>query len=204
MSKSGLIGAVSTTTSLMKREAGSAVNASVHVFVSEVHARRRVSAAGFGSINPTQRGARVGRHPQTGTHVTIAPSRAVRFAAGDTFTGGIHGTRPVPALTISSGSAPAMTKVATPGAHAILKKTADQSTKRAARRTPVEEIAGCPVEKVVRRAPVAQTMKRAPARNTAKRSANKAVRRAPANRPAKHAPARKAAKLSAKKAVRRA
>jgi DNA-binding protein HU-beta len=190
VNKSGLIDAISNATSLTKRESESAVNAFVHFVVSEVRAGRRVSVVGFGSFIPTQRGARMGRNPQTGAPVKIAASKVVRFSASSTLKGIVNGKVPQPALK--------------PPAEKALKKTAHKSTTKAVRRAPVRKVARRPVGKVARRAPARTVAQRGPARKTAKRSANKAVRRAPANRPAKRAPARKAAQLSAKKAVRRA
>ena len=58
MNKSGLIDAISNTTSLTKREAENSVDALGHEVVSEVRAGRRVSLGGFDSFNPTQRGAK--------------------------------------------------------------------------------------------------------------------------------------------------
>jgi nucleoid DNA-binding protein len=203
VNKSGLIDAVSNTTSLTKRETEDAVNAFIHAIVSEVRAGRRVSVVGFGSFNPTQRGARMGRNPQTGAPVKIAAARGVRFSASSTLKAVVDGKAPLPVLKTSSAPA-RRTTAAKPAATKATRKTAKTSTKNAVRTAPAKSLARGPVGKVSRRAPVTRTAKHAPARKTAKRSANKAVRRAPVNRPARHAPARKAAKLSAKKAVRRA
>ena len=57
MNKSELIDTVSKTTSLTKGEADEAVNALIHAVVSEIKSGRRVVVAGFGSFNPTRRGA---------------------------------------------------------------------------------------------------------------------------------------------------
>ena len=101
VNKSGLIDAISNTTSLTKRETEDAVNALVHAVVSEVRAGRRVSVVGFGSFNPTQRGARMGRNPQTGAPVRIAASRGVRFSASSTLKDIVNGKAPLPALKTS-------------------------------------------------------------------------------------------------------
>ena len=200
MNKSGLIDAVSTTTSLTKREAAHAVDALVHAVANEVRSGRRVSVSGFGTFNPTQRGARMGRHPRTGAPMKIASSKGVRFSASTTLKGIVNGTRPLPALA-PMAVVPTTAKRSTEKA---LKKTVETSTNKEVRRVPAASGARTPVGKISRGTPATSAANRAPARKTAKRSANKAVRRAPVNRPAKHAPARKAAKLSAKKAVRRA
>ena len=57
--KSGLIDAISDTTTLAKREVEDAVNALVPAVVGEVCHERRVTVVGFDSVNPTQRGARM-------------------------------------------------------------------------------------------------------------------------------------------------
>jgi DNA-binding protein HU-beta len=192
VNKSGLIDAISNTTTLTKRDSEDAVNALLYSVVSELRAGRRVSVVGFGSFNPTQRGARVGRNPQTGAPVKIAASKSVRFSASSTLKSVVNGKSPLSAPHITSSG----TK--------ILKKSTKTSTKKTVGRAPATTTARQPTAKIVRRSPAITAAKRAPARKTAKRSANKAVRRAPVNRPAKRAPARKATQLSAKKAVRRA
>ncbi|HVC69887.1 MAG TPA: HU family DNA-binding protein [Acidimicrobiales bacterium] len=200
MNKSGLIDAISDTTSLTRGEAEDAVKAFVHAVVSEVRGGRRVAVVGFGSFNPTQRGARTGRNPQTGAPVKIAAAKGVRFSPSSTLKGIVNGKAPLPALKVSSAPAEKATE---PAAKKVLKNAAKKSTKKAVRSAPAKETNRKPVAKIVRRSPATTAAKRAPARKTAKRSANKAVRRAPATSPAKRAPARKAAKRSAKKAVRR-
>lgn len=45
----------------------------------------KVQIAGFGSFEPTERSARVGRNPQTGEEIQIAASKAVKFKAGKAF-----------------------------------------------------------------------------------------------------------------------
>jgi nucleoid DNA-binding protein len=88
VNKSGLIHAVSTTTGTTKREAAHAVGAVVHAVTDELRSERRVSLVGFDTFNPTQRGARVGRHPQAlkksakaSTNNTVRPVTAATAAA---------------------------------------------------------------------------------------------------------------------------
>jgi DNA-binding protein HU-beta len=190
VNKSGLIDAVCKTTSLAKRDAEEAVNALVHVVSKEVRSGRRVVVAGFGSFNPTHRGARMGRNPRTGAPVSVSASRGVRFAASGTFKDVLNGKASPPEL-----------KAPSPPAKKATKKTAKNATKRVATKATknstkkaVTSTAGRATKKVVGRAPVRKTT-RAPARKAAKQSARKAAGRAPA---------RKAIKRPAKKAVRRA
>jgi DNA-binding protein HU-beta len=207
VNKSGLIDAVSKTTSLAKRDAEEAVNAVVHVVSKEVRSGRRVVVAGFGSFNPTHRGARMGRNPRTGAPVSISASRGVRFAASGMLKDILNGKAAPPALKLSSppakkSSKTAVKKVAAKKSPRIAaKKTTTKTTKRVATKATkistqkaVKRTAGRASKKVVGRAPVRKTT-RAPARKAAKKSARKAAGRAPA---------RKAIKRSAKKAVRRA
>ncbi len=207
VNKSGLIDAVSKTTSLAKRDAEEAVNALVHVVSKEVRSGRRVVVAGFGSFNPTHRGARMGRNPRTGAPVSISASRGVRFAASGMLKDILNGKTAPPALKVSSGPAKKSSKATAkkPAARrpsrVAAKKATTKTTKRVATKTTknstkkaVKRTAGRASKKVVGRAPVRKTT-RAPARKAAKKSARKAAGRAPA---------RKAIKRSAKKAVRRA
>jgi nucleoid DNA-binding protein len=88
VNKSGLIHAVSTTTGTTKREAAHAVGAVVHAVTAELRSERRVALVGFDTFNPTQRGTRVGRHPQAlkksakaSTNNTVRPVTAATAAA---------------------------------------------------------------------------------------------------------------------------
>ena len=194
MNKSGLIDAVSKTTSLAKRDTEEAVSALIHVVSKEVRSGRRVVVAGFGSFNPTHRGAHMGRNPRTGEPVKVSASRGVRFAASAMFKEILNGKAALPALRTSPSpakkAAKSVTKKATKTA---TKRVATKATKKSTPK-PVKKTAGRAPKKVVGRAPVRKTT-RAPARKAAKKSARKAAGRAPA---------RKAIKRSAKKAVRRA
>ena len=191
MNKSELIDAVSVTTSLAKRDAEQAVNAVVRVVAGEVRAGRRVVVTGFGSFNPTHRGARMGRNPQNGAPVRIAAARGVRFAASGALKDIVNGRAALPALK-PAGSKPATAKKA---AKRTGKATTQRSARQVATRAPARKSATRPAKKIVGRAPAHRAAKRAPARKAAQQSARKAAGRAPA---------RKAVKRSAKKAVRRA
>ena len=58
MNKSGLIDAISNTTSLTTSATGNSVHAFSPVVVSDVSVDRRVSVGGVDCVNPTQRGAK--------------------------------------------------------------------------------------------------------------------------------------------------
>jgi len=203
VNKSGLIDAVSKTTSMAKRDAEKAVNALVHVVSTEVRSGRRVVVAGFGSFNPTHRGARMGRNPRTGAAVKVSASRGVRFAASGTLKDILNGKAAPPPLKLPMSPAKKSSKAVARKVAAkrvVVKKATAKATKRVAGKATKNSTrkavttAGGATKKVVGRAPVRKTT-RAPARKAAKQSARKAAGRAPA---------RKAIKRSAKKAVRRA
>jgi DNA-binding protein HU-beta len=131
VSKSGLIDAISTTTSLTNRGTENAANASVPVLVGEVRAGRRVSVVGFGSFNPTQRGVPMRRNPQADAVVTMDGSSGVRLSATGALTAEVFTTT-------------------------ALKKMPQKSTRNAVRRSPTRKIARRPVGKVARRAPTTE------------------------------------------------
>jgi DNA-binding protein HU-beta len=182
VNKSELIDAISRSTSLAKREAEDAVNALVHTVVGEVRSGRRVVVAGFGSFNPTHRGARVGRNPQTGAAVKIKASRGVRFAASTTLKNVVNGKSAMPKL--KSAASPA---AKSSGAKTAKAAKSAKSVKKVAPRSTRKSAVGAP-----RRAPA----KKSPAKQaaTAKRPATKATKKI----------AKKTTKKTAKKIVRRA
>jgi len=208
VNKSGLIDAVSQTTSLAKRDAEDAVNALLHIVSSEVRSGRRVVVAGFGSFNPTHRGPRLGRNPQTGAPVRVGATRGVRFAASATFKDVLNGKSALGTLKVArrpangrsahgvagraSGKAGSAKNASStrPPARRPMGGPSKASTKKA-----VPVTAGRATKKVVGRAPARKAATRAPARKAARQSARKAAGRPPAKR---------ASQRSAKKAVRRA
>ena len=208
VNKSGLIDAVSKTTSLPKRDAENVVNALVHVVSSEVRAGRRVVVSGFGSFNPTHRGARMGRNPRTGEAVRIASSRGVRFAASGSLKDVLNGK-----ATLSAPKSAAKKKGSAKGAgkgtvRAAAKSTARKTSKKTVRAGtgPAKRVSKKSTTRAGVRSPRGGSRKvvgRASTRRTTRAPARKAARisaRQAAGRP----PAGKAMKRSAKKAVRRA
>lgn len=190
MNKSGLIDAVSKTTSLAKREAEEAVNALVHVVASEVRSGRRVVVAGFGSFNPTHRGARTGRNPQTGEAVSIRASKGMRFAASALMKDILNGKAALPVLKPVTAKGTAAKQTAAKSTKKTAKpapKTVKRSSTRPAARASTRN-ARRPAKKVVGRAPARKATRRAPASKAAKQSARKAAGRSPvraAKRPAR-------------------
>ncbi len=85
MNKADLVESVRSAADLTRGEAEAAVEAMVSSVMNAVSSGERVTVAGFGSFNPSARGARTGRNPQTGEPVKIAASTAVRFAPASAF-----------------------------------------------------------------------------------------------------------------------
>ncbi len=85
MNKGELIEAMAERAGLDKRQAEGALNAFVDAVMESTKRGERVAILGFGSFNPTSRGARIGRNPQTGDPVKIAASKGVRFGPGAAF-----------------------------------------------------------------------------------------------------------------------
>ena len=191
MNKSGLIDAVSKTTSLAKREAEEAVNALVHVVASEVRSGRRVVVAGFGSFNPTHRGARIGRNPQTGEAVSISATKGMRFAPSSLLKDILNGKAALPVVK-RPAAAKKTAKKGTKKSVTAARKTAKKAPRRVAKRPGARASTRTArrATKVVGRSPARRAAKRAPASKAAKPSARKAAGRSPARTAVKR-PARR-------------
>jgi len=191
VNKSGLIDAVSKTTSLAKREAEQAVNAVVHVVSSEVRSGRRVVVAGFGSFNPTHRGARIGRNPQTGEAVSISATKGMRFAPSSLLKDILNGKAALPVVK-RPAAAKKTAKKGTKKSVTAARKTAKKAPRRVAKRPGARASTRTArrATKVVGRSPARRAAKRAPASKAAKPSARKAAGRSPARTAVKR-PARR-------------
>ena len=175
MNRSQLVRAVSESTLSSRRAVEDMVETLFGVIVSEVRSGRKVTVVGFGSFNPVERGARVGRNPRTGAVVPIPASNGVRFATGSAFKSALN-PKEGKAMAVRKATRKRTAKKAPARKTAARKSTAKRTTKRA------------PARK--------RTAKKAPAR---KRTAKKAPAR---KRTAKKAPAKR--KTAARKApVRR-
>ena len=184
MNRSQLVRAVSETTSSSRRAVEDMVEALFGVIVSEVRSGRKVTVVGFGSFNPVERGARVGRNPRTGAVVPIPASNGVRFATGSAFKSALN-PKEGEAMAVRKATRKRTAKKAPARKTAARKSTAKRTTKRApARKRTAKKASQAPARK--------RTAKKAPAR---KRTAKKATTR---KRTAKKAPARK---RTAKKAT---
>ena len=79
----GLLASVSTAQQSPDRPAhASAVDAIVHNVTGALKKGERVTLVGFGTFSVSQRKARNGRNPQTGTIIKIAARKVAKFTPG--------------------------------------------------------------------------------------------------------------------------
>ncbi|HEY5212077.1 MAG TPA: HU family DNA-binding protein [Acidobacteriaceae bacterium] len=82
MIKQDLIQRVVERTGLPRTKAESAVDAIFEAMKKALGGSDRIELRGFGVFTVKPRKTGVGRNPRTGTEVTIAPGKAVRFKPG--------------------------------------------------------------------------------------------------------------------------
>ena len=82
MNKTELIDAIAASAELSKKDATSALNATVKAITDALVAGDKVSLVGFGTFETRERAARTGRNPQTGKTIKIKASKAPAFKAG--------------------------------------------------------------------------------------------------------------------------
>ena len=91
MNQADLITTVAERAGLTKADAGKAVEALVGTITEALKQGDEVRIAGFGTFGISERGERQGRNPQTGSPITIATSKAVRFTAGKSVKDALNG-----------------------------------------------------------------------------------------------------------------
>ena len=82
MNKTELIAEVANRTGLSKKDAESAVNATMDTIADTIAAGDTVQLVGFGTFESKERGARTGRKPSTGEIIEIPASTVPSFKAG--------------------------------------------------------------------------------------------------------------------------
>jgi DNA-binding protein HU-beta len=85
MNKTELIAAVADKAGISKKDADSAVNATIDAVIASVAKEERVQIVGFGTFELHNRSARQGRDPRTNKPITIPASRVPAFKAGKAF-----------------------------------------------------------------------------------------------------------------------
>lgn len=82
MNKSELIHTVSERVGMSKKDTTRIIEAMFDTIAESLARGDKVQLVGFGNFEIRERAARVGRNPQTGEVIQIAPSRVPAFRAG--------------------------------------------------------------------------------------------------------------------------
>ncbi len=82
MNKTELIQAVAERAQISKKDASSAVNATLDLITETLSDGNTVQLIGFGNFEVRERAARKGRNPQTGEEIDIAATKTPAFKAG--------------------------------------------------------------------------------------------------------------------------
>ena len=82
MNKKEPINTISETTSLSKKDAGAALDATIKTITDSLASGEDVILTGFGTFTVKERTAREGRNPATGEKMMIAVSKTPAFKAG--------------------------------------------------------------------------------------------------------------------------
>ena len=82
MNKAELVSAVAEKTGMSKKDSEKAVNAAFDTITEALAAGDKVQLVGFGAFEVKERGARIGRNPQTKEEIEIPASRVASFKVG--------------------------------------------------------------------------------------------------------------------------
>ena len=82
MNKNELVDQVAEGARPARGDAAGAIEAALAAIERELAAGGEVAITGFGKFSVSDRGARHGRHPQTGEPIDVPAGRAPRFSAG--------------------------------------------------------------------------------------------------------------------------
>ncbi len=82
MTKAELIAQVAEEAKVKKVEADKAINSFIRIVSAALKSQGRLALAGFGTFMVTERKAREGRNPQTGSPIKIPATKVVKFKPG--------------------------------------------------------------------------------------------------------------------------
>lgn len=82
MNKSDLIDAIAKSADISKTAAGRALDAAIDSIKTALKEGNDVSLVGFGTFKVTERAARIGRDPRTGSSIKIKAAKVPKFTAG--------------------------------------------------------------------------------------------------------------------------
>lgn len=91
MNKEALITEMTRSSKLTKEQAEEAINAFTKIVGTALSQNDKVVLVGFGTFEPYQRTARMGRNPQTGESLAIPAVRVAKFSAGKILKGVVAG-----------------------------------------------------------------------------------------------------------------
>ena len=84
MNKAELIAAVAAAAEISKKDAETAVTATLDTITTALKEGDKVQLVGFGSFEVKSRAARTGRNPRTGEDIKIPAGYGVKLSAGST------------------------------------------------------------------------------------------------------------------------
>ena len=84
MNKTELITAAAEKAGVAKKDAEKVLNAALEAIAEAMVAGEKVQVSGFGTFESKQRGARVGRNPQTKETIEIPATKVPSFKASQT------------------------------------------------------------------------------------------------------------------------
>lgn len=84
MRKPDLVDAIADRSGLTKDKASTALSVILDEITKALERKEAVNLIGFGSFEPRERGARMGKNPQTGEAIQIKASTTVGFKPGKT------------------------------------------------------------------------------------------------------------------------
>ena len=82
MNKTDLIDAIAAKADISKKDAETALKATIESIEEALKNDEKVVLVGFGTFSVKERAARTGRNPSTGKSIKIAASKAPAFKAG--------------------------------------------------------------------------------------------------------------------------
>jgi DNA-binding protein HU-beta len=82
MNKADLIDRIAAASGVTKAQASTAVETTISSITGALKKGERVALVGFGTFGVSQRKARNGRNPQTGSVIKIAARRVAKFTPG--------------------------------------------------------------------------------------------------------------------------
>ena len=82
MNKADLVDKIATASGISKTSASEAIDALVDGVTTALKKGERVTLVGFGTFAVSQRRARNGRNPQTGSVIKIAARKVAKFTPG--------------------------------------------------------------------------------------------------------------------------